>query len=222
MSSNSHSEAATAEQIRLHEGYKRFRHGGYQRAVDLYEELGEGQSPSIMIIGCADSRADPALIFDAAPGEIFVVRNVAALVPPYEDDGGYHGVSAAVEFAVLHLKVKMILVMGHAACGGVAASLSAADDKPVGQFIAPWVELIAEKREKVVNDPSIKTPEDRQLAMEHGTVRQSMSNLMTFPFIVDAVERGDLDIDGAWFSIAKGQLHWLDKSDDAFKLVSPD
>ena len=215
------SSSATPEQHRLYKGYKRFRKGRYQEAKELYNQLGDQQDPDIMIIGCADSRADPALIFDTAPGEIFVVRNVAALVPPYETSGGYHGVSAAVEFAVTHLKVKMILVMGHGGCGGVKASLSAANDKPIGQFIAPWVEMASEARDEVLADPNLKNADDRQLALERGVVRQSMTNLMTFPFVKEAVERGDLDIDGAWFAIGPGQLHWLDKVNDDFWLIDP-
>lgn len=209
------------EQMRLQEGYRRFRKGHYKEAAELYFSLGEGQEPSIMIIGCADSRADPALIFDAAPGEMFVVRNVAALVPPYDDSGGYHGVSAAVEFAVRHLKVKMILVLGHGGCGGVKASLAAAEQKPVGQFIAPWVEMTADARARVLADDSHDSPKERQLALELEVVRESMANLMTFPFVRDAVEKGQLDIDGAWFAIAKGNLYWLDKLEDAFQIVDP-
>ena len=211
----------TPEQTRLIEGYRRFRKGGYKQAAELYRELGEGQDPDIMIIACADSRADPALIFDAAPGEFFIIRNVAALVPPYdEDSNGLHGVSAAVEFAVEHLKVKTILVMGHAACGGVKASLSAADERPVGQFIAPWVEISAPAREKVLADKSI-APDQRQQALEWRTIEQSIVNLETFPFIQSAIKAGQLSLEGTWFSIADGVLYHR-QSDGAFKLVEAD
>jgi carbonic anhydrase len=118
-------------------GYRRFRASRYREARDLFHRLRDGQEPATMVIACADSRADPAMIFDAAPGELFTVRNVAALVPPYDDRGGLHGVSAAVEFAVTALKVKQIVVMGHGGCGGIAASLAAAASRPVGKFIAP-------------------------------------------------------------------------------------
>lgn len=200
--------ARTAEQERLLTGYRRFRSGRYKEAAELYRELGASQDPDIMIIACADSRADPALIFDAAPGEFFVVRNVAALVPPYDESGGYHGVSAAVEFAVTALKVKQILVMGHANCGGVKASLSAAKDKPVGRFIAPWVEIADEARDKVLACAEHDTSDKRQLALEHGVVGQSITNLMTFPFVSSAIEAEQLVIEGAWFSIAEGKLLW--------------
>lgn len=171
-----------------------------------------------MIIACADSRADPAMIFDAAPGELFVVRNVAALVPPYEESIGYHGVSAAVEFAVTQLKVKEIVVMGHGGCGGIAASLAAADHRPIGRFIAPWVELAAEARDAVLADATISS-RDWQEAVEHGAVGQSLKNLISFPFVRSAYERGDLNMDGAWFSIGKGELHWRDPDTGAFSEV---
>lgn len=162
------------------------------------------------------------MIFDAAPGELFVIRNVAALVPPYDESGGYHGVSAAVEFAVTSLKVKTILVMGHGGCGGVKASIAAAVDAPVGQFIAPWVSIADEARDQVLSNPETATPETAQTPLERACVRQSMSNLMTFPFVKDAVEKGDLDIDGAWFAIGPGELFWLDSESDEFRLIAPE
>src|SRR5262245_17565636 len=172
-------------------GYRRFRANRYREARSLFHTLKDGQQPATMIIACADSRADPAMIFDAAPGELFAVRNVAALVPPYDESGGLHGVSAALEFAVTILKVKQIVVMGHGGCGGIAASLSAADHRPLGRFIAPWVELIADARDEVINNATIPT-RDWQETVEHRAVGQSLKNLMTFPFVRGAYERGDL------------------------------
>ena len=202
-------------------GYRRFRSHRYREARDLFYRLRDGQEPATMIIACADSRADPAMIFDAAPGELFTIRNVAALVPPYDDSGGLHGVSAAVEFAVTALRVKQILVMGHGGCGGIAASLAAAADRPVGKFIAPWVEIAAPARDAVLSDESIPR-KDWQEAVEHGAVGQSLANLMGFPFVVDAVERGVLSLHGAWFSIGKGELHWRDSATGAFSIVAAD
>ena len=200
-------------------GYRRFRGSRYREARDVFHRLRDGQQPATMIIACADSRADPAMIFDAAPGELFTIRNVAALVPPYDDSGGLHGVSAAVEFAVTALRVKQILVMGHGGCGGIAASLAAAADRPVGQFIAPWVEIASSARDVVLKDPALQ-PKDWQEALEHGAVGQSLSNLMTFPFVRSAYERGELNLDGAWFSIGKGALHWRNPDTGAFSLVA--
>lgn len=200
-------------------GYRRFRASRYREARDLFRSLRDGQQPATMIIACADSRADPAMIFDAAPGELFTIRNVAALVPPFDNSGGLHGVSAAVEFAVTALRVKQIVVMGHGGCGGIAASLAAAAARPVGQFIAPWVEIAAPARDAVLADESIPR-KDWQEAVEHGAVGQSLANLMTFPFVRAAYERGELNLDGAWFSIGKGALHWRNPATGAFSLVA--
>jgi len=199
-------------------GYRRFRSQRYREARDLFRRLGEAQQPATMIIACADSRADPAMIFDAAPGELFVVRNVGAFIPPYEESVGLHGVSAALEFAVTQIKVRQIVVMGHGGCGGIAASLAAADYRPVGRFIAPWVEIVAEARDAVLNDATIPAA-DWQEAVEHGAVGQSLKNLMTFPFVRKAIERSELIADGAWFSIGKGELHWRDPDNGAFSVV---
>jgi carbonic anhydrase len=203
----------------LIDGYRRFRTHRYREARDLFYRLRDGQQPATMIIACADSRADPAMIFDAAPGELFTIRNVAALVPPYEETGGLHGVSAAVEFAVTALRVKQILVMGHGGCGGIAASLAAAANRPVGRFIAPWVEIAADARDAVLRNELIPRA-DWQEAVEHGAVGQSLKNLMTFPFVRAAFERGELAMNGAWFSIGKGELHWRDTETGAFSVVA--
>ncbi len=200
-------------------GYRRFRASRYREARDVFHRLREGQQPATMIIACADSRADPAMIFDAAPGELFTVRNVAALVPPYEEGGGLHGVSAALEFAVTALQVKQIVVMGHGGCGGIAASLAAAADRPMGKFIAPWVEIAADARDAVLRNEAIPRS-DWQEAVEHGAVGLSLKNLMSFPFVRAAFERGQLSMNGAWFSIGKGELHWRDAESGAFTVVA--
>jgi carbonic anhydrase len=199
-------------------GYRRFRQGRYREAADTFRRLRDGQEPQTMIIACADSRADPSMIFDAAPGELFVVRNVAALVPPFERNVGLHGVSAALEFAVTRLKVRQIVVMGHGGCGGIAASLAAAADRPVGYFIAPWVEIAAGARDAVLGDESIKRA-DWQEAVEHGAVGTSLANLMSFPFVQEAWESGELQLDGAWFSIGRGELHWRERATGKFEVV---
>lgn len=199
----------------LLKGYRDFRDGPYQQQAELYETLGKGQSPKIMIIACADSRAEPAEIFNAAPGQLFVVRNVANLVPPYEETEGLHGVSAALEFAVGALKVEHIVVMGHGGCGGVNASLSAADDRPVGQFVGPWVQLLDSARDSVLRSGS----DDPQTDLEHAGVGASIENLMSFPFVREAVDAGTLQLHGAWFAIALGELHWRDNKTGTFEKV---
>lgn len=199
----------------LIEGYRAFRRGTYRKQAELYESLGEGQSPSVMLIGCADSRAEPSDIFNAAPGQLFVVRNVANLVPPYETTPGRHGVSAALEFAVTSLEVKHIVIMGHGGCGGVHASLSAAKNTPVGEFIAPWVQLLDETRDKVL----AANPGDPQTALEFAGVEASIENLMTFPFVAERVKSGKLSLHGAWFAIKHGELHWRDAETGVFEMV---
>lgn len=200
-------------------GYRRFRSNRFRDARELFLRLRDGQDPATMVIACADSRADPAMIFDAAPGELFTVRNVAALVPPYDESGGLHGVSAALEFAVMRLRVRQIVVMGHGGCGGIAASLAAAADRPVGRFIAPWVELAAGARDAVLQDESIARA-DWQEAVEHAAIGLSLTNLMSFPFVRAAFERGELNMDGAWFSIGRGELHWRNPETGQFAVIA--
>ena len=205
----------------LIEGYLRFRTNDWQRERERWSGLAEGQSPKIMILSCADSRVEPAQIFDARPGEMFVVRNIAALAPPYETSPGYHGVSAALEFAVTQLKVREILVMGHGMCGGCSASLTGVFDDSRhghGQFIADWVSMLERARDKV---RARHTELDRAafLDMEQEAVKVSLANLRTFPWIAEREKAGDLKLHGAHFSIAEGRLYMLDEAEDNFRPV---
>ena len=172
-----------------------------------------------MIIACADSRVDPATIFSAAPGELFVVRNVAALVPPAEDGDSYHGTSAAIEYAATALKVSNIVVMGHGMCGGVSACLAAAESGPVGQFIGKWVDLLAPACEQVIETIPSSDISGRQHLLERLGIQRSMNNLLTYRFVDEAVNAGSLRLHGAWFSIAEGALYWLDQATGAFEQV---
>lgn len=204
----------------LLDGYRRFRSSRYREEADRYAALAGGQSPQTMIVACADSRVDPATIFGAAPGELFVVRNVANLVPPcMETHLSLHGTSAALEFAVNGLGVRNIVVMGHGGCGGVAASLASADNVPVGQFIGPWVELLSSSRDRIVSDTSLTEPAARQKALELQGIRQSLQNLLTFDFISEAVSQKTVSLHGAWFSIGNGVLFWLDPETGDFSTV---
>ncbi len=207
----------------LARGYDLFRRQRYSTEVERYRALASGQQPETMVIACADSRVDPALIFNASPGELFVVRNVAALVPPCETNGSYHGTSAAIEFAVTGLRVKSIVVLGHGQCGGVAASLRAAGDGPsTGAFIGPWVAMLDSPRDEMIEHRPDLTAEDRQHALELLAVKQSLLNLTTFPFVAAALENGALELHGAWFSIGHGELRWLDHDSGAFDVVPSD
>lgn len=194
----------------LVDGYRRFRTADYRRQHERWAELSEGQSPRVMVIACSDSRVDPAQIFDTLPGEIFVVRNVANLVPPCETGGGLHGVSAALEFAVTQLKVAEIVVMGHGMCGGCRAALTRvfADAEPgEGGFVANWVRLLEPAREKVVAE--LGDGPEAERAMELESVRLSITNLQSFPFVRDAMASGQLTIHGAYFAIRDGVLHLM-------------
>ena len=192
----------------LIEGYQRFRVVDWTRQRDRWAELREGQAPRVMVIACSDSRVDPAQVFDTSPGEIFVVRNVANLVPPFELDGSRHGVSAALEFAVTQLNVTDIVVMGHGSCGGVKASLTHAfDGAPHGEggFIAHWVDMLDTARDGIVAEHGTGPEAARALELE--TVRVSIANLRTFPFIPEREAAGTLTLRGAYFAIADGVLH---------------
>lgn len=200
----------------LIEGYRRFKAGSYQAERDRWEQLAEGQQPPVMLIGCCDSRVEPPRIFDSSPGELFVLRNVANLVPPFETSPGLHGASAAIEYAVIHLKVRHIVVLGHRACGGVAAALSGGDKGVKGQsFIDDWIALLKPARDRVLERGS----DDPQLALEHEGIRTSLANLRTFPFISEREQAGELKLHGAYFGIADGALFVLDEATGNFDKV---
>ena len=188
----------------LLDGYDRFRSGRCKQDADKYAALGQGQSPKSMIIACADSRVDPTTIFDAGPGDLFIVRNVANIVPPCQPlEASLQGVSAALQFAVESLKVENIIVLGHAGCGGVSASLSSAKGQPIGNYIAQWVELLSPARDTL---PPVA---DKQTALEKAGVQMSLKNLESFPFVTTAIKKGDLMLHGAWFCVPSGELVWL-------------
>ncbi|WP_242122561.1 carbonic anhydrase [Sphingobium sp. Sx8-8] len=202
-------------------GYRRFRNTGWTQQRERWSELSEGQSPRVMVIACSDSRVDPAQIFDTHPGEIFVVRNVAALVPPFETNPGHHGVSAALEFAVQVLKVGEIVVMGHGKCGGCKAALThALKDAPPGEggFVHNWIQLLDEAREKVVDRfGDDNSSRDAERAMEQEGVKVSLTNLRTFPCVRQKERAGEIKLIGAFFAIADGQLHLLDEASGEFQ-----
>jgi carbonic anhydrase len=203
----------------LIEGYRRFREHDWAQERARWSELAEGQSPKVMILSCADSRVDPAQIFDARPGEMFVVRNIAALAPPYETTRGHHGVSAALEFAVTQLEVGEILVMGHGMCGGCAAALTGQFDHAghgEGHFIADWVGMLGAARDQV-RAHHHQLDRDAFLEMEREAVKVSLANLRTFPWIAERERAGQLELHGAHFSVAEGRLYVLDEAEGEFR-----
>ncbi len=200
-------------------GYRRFRNSDWTLERNRWAELGEGQSPKVMVIACSDSRVDPTQIFDTKPGEIFVVRNVAALVPPFETTPGRHGVSAALEFAVQFLKVEEILVMGHGLCGGCAAALSKTmQGAPHGEggFIASWISMLDEAQAEVAARYGTSGREAEK-AMEHAAVKVSLANLRSFPCVQEKEGNGSLTLHGAFFAISDGVLHVLDETNGEFE-----
>jgi len=202
----------------LVEGYRRFRASGWTHNRARWERLREGQEPQVMIIACSDSRVDPAQIFDVDPGEIFVVRNVAALVPPFETSPGHHGVSAALEFAVQVLKVKEIVVMGHGMCGGCKAALTQnlrGAARGEGGFIADWIGLLDDARDEVAAAEGTQGW-DAERAMEKAGVKVSLANLRTFPCIRRGERDGSLKLRGAFFAISDGVLNLLDEGTGDF------
>ena len=215
------SQIEDPELTRLVSGYQRFREFGWAPNRERWRSLREGQQPQVMIIACSDSRVDPSQIFDVYPGEIFVVRNVAALVPPFETTPGHHGVSAALEFAVQVLEVGHIVVMGHGMCGGCKAALTRemhGTEPGEGGFIANWIALLDEARKPVAERYGTEGRIAEQ-AMEFAGVQVSLDNLRTFPCIRRKEREGKLKLTGAFFAISDGILHLLDEPAGEFHPV---
>ncbi len=202
----------------LSDRYKRFRHRHFVPHADDYEELATyGQNPEVMVISCCDSRVDPETIFSALPGELFVVRNVANLVPPYETGGKFHGVSTAIEFAALNLRVKHLVIMGHSGCGGVKAALDqSAAIQTEAQFISRWMSMLDDARLRVVSAHQMAPQAVKQSLLEKEGIKTSIKNLRTFPFIRDLEDKGRLSLHGAYFDIATGTLSVLNHSRGEF------
>lgn len=190
-------------------GYQRFMSGRYTDERDRYRRLArEGQTPGTMVIACCDSRAAPEMIFDAGPGELFVVRNVANIVPPYTPDTAHRSTSAALEFAVQSLEVRNIVVLGHGRCGGISAALNrSAEPLSAGDFIGKWMGLVAPAAEALA-DNTLMTTAERQTALERISIRFQLDNLRSFPWIREREEKENLSLHGAWFDIGSGEL-WV-------------
>jgi carbonic anhydrase len=204
---------------RLLEGYQAFTTQRLPTEQSRYRELSErGQSPEVMVIGCCDSRVSPEVIFDAGPGELFVVRNVANLVPVYQPDGGAHGVSAALEYAINVLRIKHILVLGHAQCGGIRAFIDKIEPLSPGDFIGRWMAMFIKPGE-VVEQRDQESMQDFTVRIEKAAIFRSLENLMTFPFVRPLVEAGTLNLHGAYFGVAEGSLFVLDKTAKEFRGV---
>ncbi|MCW5722830.1 MAG: carbonic anhydrase [Devosia sp.] len=199
----------------LLDGHANFMSGRYTRERDRYRDLASvGQKPTTMMIACCDSRAAPELIFDAGPGELFVLRNVANLVPPYQPDAGQHGTSAGIEFAVKALGIADIVIMGHGRCGGIKAALDPAV-KPLdaGDFIGKWLSMLGDLPAQF-GPNALMTESERQTAMERISIRNSINNLRSFPYVAALEAEGKLAVHGAWFDISTGELWIMSETGD--------
>lgn len=190
---------------RLLAGYRRFRDTTWPAERARYEALAKGQNPETLIVACSDSRVDPQTVFGAAPGELFVIRNVGGLVPPYEPDGHYHGASAALEYGVRVLKVRQVVVLGHGLCGGVQAMVDGAPDT-ARDFVEPWMQMAMQALDDV---PPTASRAERLTHGEQGIVKLSLANLLSFPWIADAVADGRLALHGFSFDVRSGVLQRL-------------
>jgi len=207
---------------KLIENYRKFRSTYYESNHELYETLAkEGQAPKTLLIGCSDSRVDPAVIFWAQPGEMFVIRNVANIVPPYKPDCNLHGTSAAIEFAVRSLKVEHVIVMGHAGCGGVQALFGNKEGQE-SDFFSDWISVaqVAHDRALLRALSSKATTEETQRLCEQEVIATSMTNLMSFPWIKESVQAGHLQIHGLWFNVKDGQLFILNPVTNSFEPIA--
>lgn len=198
-------------------GFRRFQEKYFSEDRKLFEQLRQGQRPKAAIVACADSRVDPALLTGAEPGDVFVVRNVANLVPPYEPDGGFASVPAALEFAVLSLKVEHLIVLGHAQCGGISALMNAASNG--GEFIGKWVGIAQRARERVLAELPAKPPALQARACEQAAILVSLENLMTYPWIAERVAAGEMHLHGWYFDIAQGELLSYQPTRNAFEPI---
>ncbi|MFN3454175.1 MAG: carbonic anhydrase [Pseudobdellovibrio sp.] len=206
------------EILRMVAGFRKFKEKFFKEEHPLYTRLATGQSPKTLMIACSDSRVDPAILFSSSPGEIFVVRNVANLVPPYESSMGFHGISSAIEFAVVNLKVENIVVLGHRQCGGIR-SLFQPDNVKVGGFVHQWMTIAKEAKLKVLG----KGYEDLDVLCrecEKESIVVSLQNLKTFDFIREAIEQRDMQLFGVYFDLEKGELWNYNDQTDTFDELS--
>ena len=200
-------------------GYQRFREGYYKKnREELIKLAKEGQSPKIALISCSDSRVDPGIILDCDPGELFVIRNVANLVPPCEDFDSLHGTSAALEFAVTELEVESIIVLGHTKCGGIKSLMDTPSSNSSDTFIGKWMQQLEGVRAEILNDPTIDSKIARYNSCERKGIQHSLANLMTFPWVKERVENGTLKLHGWRYDLNSSELCEMDKNGAFIKI----
>ncbi len=202
-------------------GFRRFQGNYFRGDNELFTHLKDGQHPKTLVIGCSDSRVDPSLLTGADPGDLFVIRNVANLVPPYEPDAGYHGVSAALEYAVCQLQVEHIIILGHSQCGGIAGLMNSDCDCQVGEFIGKWVRLAEPAKKKVREELLDKSDLLQTRACEQAAIMLSLENLLTFPWLLQRVEDHSLFLHGWYFDIQRGELLRYSPDAEAYVPLAP-
>ncbi|TNC97538.1 MAG: carbonic anhydrase [Gallionellaceae bacterium] len=204
----------------LIQGFQRFREQHFEHHDTLYQQLvAQGQTPQVLVVACCDSRVDPALVFDCDPGDLFVIRNVANLVPPLEGHSGHHGTTAAIEYGVSTLGVKHIVVLGHAHCGGIDSLVKTGGVGTPGSYIDDWMSLVESARAEVIAEMPHAPIEEQERACEQRSILVSLENLKTFPWIRERVEAGSLMLHGWYFDIEHGQLLSYDATTRSFESV---
>lgn len=200
-------------------GIENFQQQHFGENSELAASLKCGQKPQALMIGCCDSRVDPALLTDSAPGDLFILRNIANLVPPYKKNDDYHGVSSSIEYAVCYLDVSDIIVMGHSHCGGIGALMQSVNGEEEGEFIGKWVNIAASARDKVITEMADKSVAEQARACEKEAILVSLRNLMTFPWVKERVSRGKLSLHGWYYNIGTGQLKYYNPHIGAFEVL---
>lgn len=204
---------------KLLEGFKRFRHNIYDENPGLFDRLNkQGQTPKTIVVGCCDSRVDPAIVTDCDPGDLFIIRNVANLVPPFETGGNYHGTSAALEFGVRNLEVENIIVLGHAQCGGIRALMNPAPGSEQHEgFVPGWMKVASNARNRVLSRMHGEPLEKQQRACEQEAILVSLDNLLTFPWILERVAQKKLTLHAWYFDLEHGELLRFNPSSNRFE-----
>ena len=201
-------------------GFRNFQEEYFHEDHELFDCLKKGQRPKVVLIGCSDSRVDPSMMVRSEPGDLFIVRNVANLVPPCEHDQAYHGVSAALEYAVCHLEVEHIIVLGHSNCGGIRSLMEGIPADKNGEYISTWVSIAERAKQQVLENFSNASPEHQAKACEHASILVSLENLLTFPWVKERVDANTLDLHGWYFDIESGNLYSYQPGNSKFELLA--
>ena len=208
-----------ADVTKFLDGIETFQQHHFGENPELASTLVDGQKPQALLIGCCDSRVDPAVLLDCDLGDLFILRNIANLVPPYLKSNEYHGVSSSIEYAVCHLEVSDIIILGHSECGGIEALMESANTGEAGEFIGRWVNIAASARDKVLQELPEESQERQARACEKEAILVSLKNLMTFPWVKDRVSKGQLSLHGWYYNIGTGQLRYYNQLSGEFEIL---